>query len=169
VTIFNNTPGTITYPAPVAAALSLWPYSNGYDIYAGACVDNDPNWVAGSPAVRMYPTVPTDQLNVTQGGTSPDTLQLYGLSITGNSAAGPVSNLQVTLTDTTQGCSSNNVYSFSAVSGNSTNIAIPLGTFAVTVTGTVPRVGGGTTTVNGSIASLTETGGALAPQTVTLS
>ena len=35
-------PAPVTYPAPLAGALQLWPYSNGYDIYPGGCADNDP-------------------------------------------------------------------------------------------------------------------------------
>ena len=143
-----------TYSAPLAGALQLWPYSNGYDIYPGGCADND-------PATYSTPA----PFSVSQGVTSPDTLQVYGVSVTAISAACPVTNLQVTATDTSSGCSApNNGFSFSPVAGSSTVIAIPLGTFSLNVTGTAHGH-----TVTGTITLPQETGAPLPPQTVTLS
>jgi hypothetical protein len=144
----------VTYSAPLAGALQLWPYSNGYDIYPGGCADND-------PATYSTPA----PFSVSQGVTSPDPLQVYGVSVTAISAAGPVTNLQVTATDTSSGCSApNNGFSFSPVAGSSTVIAIPLGTFSLNVTGTAHGH-----TVTGTITLPQETGAPLPPQTVTLS
>lgn len=156
---------TITYPAPLGGPLQLWAYPNGYDIYAGGCADNDPDG-KNTAGIYLYPALAAayQPFSVSQGVQSPDNLQLYGLSITATSTKGPVSNLTVELKDISSGCSSNNVFTFSAVSGASTDIGIPLGTFEVLVTGTA-----GSGPVSGSIPSLTESGAALSPQTVALS
>jgi hypothetical protein len=147
-------PAPVTYSAPLAGALQLWPYSNGYDIYPGGCADND-------PAAYGTPT----PFTVSQGVSSPDTLQVYGVSITATSAAGSVTSLQVTATDTSSTCSApNNGFSFSPVAGSSTVIAIPLGTFSLEVTGTANG-----SSVSGTITLPQETGAALPPQNVTLS
>jgi hypothetical protein len=147
-------PAPVTYSAPLAGALPLWPYSNGYDIYPGGCADNDP------VAYSTY-----TPFTVSQGVTSPDTLQVYGVSITATSAAGPVTSLQVTATDTSGTCSApNNGFSFGTVGGNSTVIAIPLGTFSLAITGTANGV-----TVKGTLLLPQETGSPLPPQNVTLS
>jgi Tfp pilus assembly protein PilV len=152
-------PAPVTYSAPLAGPLQLWPYSNGYDIYPGGCADNDP---------AAYSTV--TPFTVSQGVTSPDTLQVYGVSITATSAAGPLTNIQVTATDTSPTCSApNNAFSFSSVGGNSTVIAIPLGTFSLQVTGTALTGGGHSSTVTGTILLPQETGAPLPPQNVTLS
>lgn len=144
----------VTFSAPLAGPLQLWPYSNGYDIYPGGCADND-------PVAYSTPTL----FSVSQGATSPDTLQVYGVSITATSAAGPVTNLQVTATDTSSSCSApNNGFSFSPVGGSSTVIAIPLGTFSLKVTGTANGA-----SVSGTVTLPQETGAALPAQTVTLS
>lgn len=158
-------PSTITYSAPVSGPLQLWAYSNGYHIYPGGCTDNDPDGQNAS-GVYYYPALAAgySPFSVSQGVESADTLQLYGLSITATSADGPVTNLAVKLTDTSGGCSSNNEFPFAAVSGDSTNIAIPLGTFQVSVTGSA-----GGHAVSGTIPSLYEDGSALAPQAVVLS
>jgi hypothetical protein len=147
-------PAPVTYSAPLAGALQLWPYSNGYDIYPGGCADNDPvTYSLGS------------SFSVSQGVTSPDTLQVYGVSIAATSAAGPVTNLQVTATDTSSGCNApNNGFSFSAVAASSTVIAIPLGTFSLAVKGTANGH-----SVSGTLTLPQETGSAIAPQTLTLS
>ncbi len=161
-------PAPVTYSAPLAGALQLWPYANGYDIYPGGCADNDP------ATYSLY-----TPFSVSQGVTSPDTLQVYGVSITATSAVGTVTSLQVTATDTSPQvaatdtsptCSApNNGFSFSSVGGNSTVIAIPLGTFSLKVTGTALSGSGHSSTVNGTLVLPQENGAALPPQNVTLS
>jgi hypothetical protein len=148
-------PAPVTYSAPLAGALDLWPYSNGYDIYPGGCADSDP---------AVYPSY--TPFTVSQGVTSPDTLHVYGVSITGKDGVFAVTNLQVTVTDTSSGCNApNNSFSFSAVAGNSTVIGLPLGTFEIAVTG---KANGGA--VSGTIPSVSENGTTpVAAQTVTLS
>jgi hypothetical protein len=147
-------PAPVTYSAPLAGALQLWPYPNGYDIYPGGCPDNDP---AG---YSLYAP-----LTVSQGVTSPDQLQLYGVSITGKDGTYPVTHLQVTnASDTTCSTSNSSFGPYPAATGNNALIGVPLGTFELTVTGTA---NGGP--VSGTLSLPPETGSAMPAQTVTLS
>jgi hypothetical protein len=143
----------VTYAAPLAGALQLWPYANGYDIYPGGCADNDP------ATYSLYAP-----FSVSQGVTSPDTLQVYGVAITASSALGPVTSMQVvSATDVT--CSTNNSFGpFASAAGNTTVIGVPLGTFSLHVTG----IANGQA-VSGNVTLPLENGTALSPQTVTLS
>jgi hypothetical protein len=143
----------VTYAAPLAGALQLWPYANGYDIYPGGCADNDP------ATYSLY-----TPFSVGQGVTSPDTLQVYGVAITASSALGPVTSMQVvSATDAT--CSTNNSFGpFASAAGNTTVIGVPLGTFSLHVTG----IANGQP-VSGNVTLPLENGTALSPQTVTLS
>jgi hypothetical protein len=118
----GNTPTPITYPAAPPPTLQLWPYSNGYDIYAGGCTDNDISTLSGYQA-----------LAVSQGVTTPDTLQLYSLSIQANKT---ISNPTVTATDTTSGCTNNTVSFTPTLTGNAMTIALPMGTYDISVKAT---------------------------------
>jgi hypothetical protein len=150
----GSLPAPVTYSAPLAGALQLWPYANGYDIYPGGCADND-------PAV-YFSYAP---FTVGQGVTSPDQLKVYGVSITGKDGAFAVTNLQVvTGSDTTCSTSTSSFGPFPAAAANSTLIGLPLGTFKLSVTGTANGH-----PVSGTITLPPETGAALPAQTVTLS
>ena len=150
----GSLPAPVTYSAPLAGALQLWPYANGYDIYPGGCADND-------PAV-YFSYAP---FTVGQGVTSPDQLKVYGVSITGKDGAFAVTNLQVvTGSDTTCSTSNSSFGPFPAAAANSTLIGLPLGTFKLSVTGTANGH-----PVSGTITLPPETGAALPAQTVTLS
>ena len=147
-------PGPVTYSAPLAGALQLWPYPNGYDIYAGGCPDNDP------AAHSLYAP-----FAVSQGVTSPDQLQLYGVSITGKDGALAVTNLQVwTASDTTCSTANSSFGPYPVAAGNNALIGVPLGTFKLTVKGTANGQ-----PVSGPLTLPLETGAAMPAQTVTLS
>ena len=146
----------VTYSAPLAGALQLWPYSNGYDIYPGGCADNDP---------ATYSTL--TPFSVSQGVTSPDTLQVYGVSITATSAAGPVTNLQVTATDTSSRLAApRTTASASARRWQQHGHRHPPGHFLPQCHGHGPHGGH---TVTGTITLPQETGAAVAAPDVTLS
>jgi Tfp pilus assembly protein PilV len=158
---------TITYPAPLTGDLELWPYADGYDIYPGGCPDNDPTWENGGSTQVYAATLPTPYapFPVSQGVTTTDTLSLYGVSVTGVDGALPVTNMTVTVTDTTGGCASNNSFAFNQVPGNSINIGLPLGTWTISVSATV---NGQLPPKTGSV-SVTENGSALPAETVNVS
>ena len=77
----------------------------------------------------------------------------------------PVTNMTVTVTDTTGGCASNNSFAFNQVPGNSINIGLPLGTWTISVSATV---NGQLPPKTGSV-SVTENGSALPAETVNVS
>jgi hypothetical protein len=122
VNSIGNLAAPVAYPAAPTQTLHLWPYTNGYDIYAGGCTDNDISGLSGYHA-----------LAVSQGVTTPDTLQLYSLSIQANKT---ISNATVTATDTTSGCTNNTLTFTPTLAANAMTIALPMGTYDIAVKAT---------------------------------
>jgi hypothetical protein len=118
---------TITYPAATAQKLSLWPYPSGYDIYAGGCSDND---ITNQPGYTPFA--------VAQGVTTPDTLSLYSVTMKVDLTQGKaVTSPPVTATDTPQGCTYNTLTFSPELTAGAMTIALPLGSYDLSVSGTV--------------------------------
>lgn len=96
--------GQFSFPATttgdVTTSPSLFPYSSGYTVYAGNCVDNNP---LGKDTNRnlFYPTAAPVPLAVSPGSSATTTVPLYTLPIhVQNSTAVPVTNVVPTVTET---------------------------------------------------------------------
>jgi hypothetical protein len=78
-----------------AAMTPLYPYTNGYTVFAGSCADNNPLGKDGSKNL-FYPTLSPAPIGVAAGGTAATTLDLYTLPITVQSGGLPVPNAVIT-------------------------------------------------------------------------
>ena len=117
--------------------LGLFPYVDGYEMFAGSCLAADPEGMNG--AVAIYPGASRPAATaVTPGGTSSATVPLRTLIVqtrTGASAARPgVVVTAKNVTDT--GCPTQTTYALGSTdaSGNLT-VALPYGSWIITATG----------------------------------
>jgi hypothetical protein len=129
ISIFNTSlsstdPG-MTFAAAATQTLELYAYPSSYDIYPGACTDNDAS---------------TSYL-LAQGQTTPVTVSLSSLSLAVTITGGKtVKNPTVTATDTSNtpsGCGTSNVLTFTpTLTANAMTIALPQGAWALAATAT---------------------------------
>jgi hypothetical protein len=142
-----------TFTSGITSLTPLYPYANGYHVFAGNCTDNNP---IGKDTNRnlFYPTLTPVPLGVTAGGTASTTVPLYSLPIiVQNTAAVPVANATVSAVSTNFAVPYTSVCTSGAATGAAPTLgmvtsdaggnsvtAMPLGHFTVTAR-SGPKVG----------------------------
>jgi Tfp pilus assembly protein PilV len=90
-----------SFATGITSLVPLYPYANGYHVFAGNCTDNNP---IGKDTNRnlFYPTLTATPIGVTSGAPTDTTVPLYTLPvIVKNGAAVPVANAAVSAATTT--------------------------------------------------------------------
>ncbi|MBZ5740022.1 prepilin-type N-terminal cleavage/methylation domain-containing protein [Nocardioides mangrovi] len=106
---------------------NLWPYAAGYELWAGACVDNDPmTHVEAGGAGRDLP------VTVTPGGTSTGVVELGALSIVNGSGSSRTNVTAIQVPDT--GCPAAGTYPTSGSNQKSYGVRVTFGTVAANTT-----------------------------------
>ena len=129
--------GSTTVASSAAASLLLFPYSDGYRVWAGDSPESDPLNVASGASTPQYATVPPSLLlqtasNTAATATPNSTIWLYyaGFSLKYSSTA--ITGMRFTSVD-----GGADAYSFSQAckaSPCTMQVALPLGEYSVTVT-----------------------------------
>jgi hypothetical protein len=142
-----------SFVAGITSLTPLYPYANGYHVFAGNCTDNNP---IGKDTNRnlFYPSLVATPVGVTAGASTSTTVPLYTLPvIVRNSVAAPVAGATVTAATTsfaapytavcTSGTGTGTVSTLGLVTsdaaGNSVT-AMPLGHWTITAQ-SGPKVG----------------------------
>lgn len=134
---------------------NLWPYESGYQLWAGGCLDNDPQFTAETSGFDREPPV-----EVTSGGSAPATIDLAPIELANGSGSAKTNVTAIQAPD--NACPKISTYAgrdygakvvFGSVAANTTlKSSLPYGTWLVfvgtslkgTVTvlkgGSVPRV-----------------------------
>ena len=122
-----TTPGTKAFPATSTAtsvtAANLFPFSDGYQSWAGACTDSDPQaWTGGARTGRTI---------LSPGGTGIATVATRGVDVTAETRRRPTATLTVTAVHAADsGCPSGMDVSLGTVTnGGTVSVALPYGSW----------------------------------------
>jgi prepilin-type N-terminal cleavage/methylation domain-containing protein len=132
--------GVREYPA-ANQATNLWPFSDGYAVWAGACTDSDPGSAANGGSRSSNVLTPP-------AGKPSTTVPLAGVDLTVMQSVNPLVGAQVQLVHqadpSPNGCASGQTLAYSSVTTDATGhvaLAAPLGTWQVQVIGQTPLGG----------------------------
>jgi hypothetical protein len=165
-----------SFAAGTTSLTPLYPYTSGYELFAGNCTDADPLGVNTS-GTRFYPSATSTVIPVSPGGSASGTVPLYSLTVKVTDTLGvPVGGATVQATATGGTCPAGNpVFGLATtlvVTGLSVT-GVPLGHLTINVTsGTkhgsvkVWQQPGGTYAVDGSGNATTLYGATGVPVTV---
>jgi type II secretory pathway pseudopilin PulG len=122
---------------------NLYPYSDGYDAWAGSCADADPEGKDGN-GLAFWPGASRDPgYDSSPGGTSTGTVNMPTVSLhygDTSASAGPHTILAVHGAD--NGCPTGLSYSLGTFSGPATTlVALPYGSWTFQVSGASPYTG----------------------------
>ena len=135
--VISGVPGTSrTVP-------NMFPYSDGYEVWAGSCADADPEGKKPDGS-SFYPGASRDPaISVTPGATSTGTVTLQRVTVTVKNTLGiPVVGAIVTITHNSDNlCASGANYTLPGVTNASGQVttAMPFGAWTFKVTGRLPQ------------------------------
>ena len=122
-------------------ATNLWPFSDGYSVWAGACLDSDPG-LSSNGGTRSPNTLTAPGASVTAS------VPLAGLDLTVTQGGVALPGAQIELVHAADagpgGCSAGQTLDYSTTATDATghiSIAAPLGVWTVTVPGQTPSSG----------------------------
>ncbi len=132
---------------------SLFPYLSGYQVWAGSCLDADPQGQkpSGGP---YYPGATRDPaIMTTPGGATSGNINMPSLLVNVRKAGVPLAGatvLAVHAADTVNGCSSGQTFTLTGTTDINGNIlaALPYGLWTIQVTGQTPTSGWPQVTLN---------------------
>jgi type II secretory pathway pseudopilin PulG len=133
----TNPPNSIRPFSTANSATNLWPFSDGYSVWAGACTDADP----ATPAVGG--TRPAN-IATAPGATVSANLPLGGVDVRVRKGGADVSGVQLKAVHAADaspnGCLSGQTLTFSGFTDSSgqTKIALPYGSWQIQVVGKTP-------------------------------
>lgn len=143
-----------------AQTISVFPYSEGYQVWGGGCADADPGPLYRDPAVSVTPGMTTSgaQFGLTSQKFEVEVPSGHGVAPYYSS--GPVKNVRLRLTHSPMsGCDSGEVLEYDVSektdSDGKIRLALPLGTWTVEVVGTKPGPSAAWVPVSGSWPTLT--------------
>jgi hypothetical protein len=88
--------GVFTFAAGTTSLTPLFPYDDGYEVFAGSCTDADPLGLDANRA-PFYPGESASSVEVSPGANTSTTVDLYPLNVAVTNASGtPVSGATVT-------------------------------------------------------------------------
>jgi hypothetical protein len=116
--------GQYSFTSGITSLTPLFPYTSGYVVFAGKCTDNNPLG-KDNHGNALYPTASPTPVNVTPGGTTSTTADLYTLSVVVKNTSNVVQpNATVTATDNTSYATP---YAVSCTTGTANSAAATIG------------------------------------------